>query len=61
MDLSISYWNLFGLFNKYIWYYSNISAATNGLVPCPTDVNGDGTTNNADFLQLLGEFNQSCN
>jgi len=21
--LSISYWNLFGLFNKYIWYKTN--------------------------------------
>jgi len=45
----------------YFSVYSNVSAATNGLVPCPTDVNGDGTTNNADFLQLLGQFNQSCN
>lgn len=32
----------------------------NGLVACPTDINGDGTTNNIDFLQLLGSFNQSC-
>ena len=32
----------------------------NDLVPCPTDVNKDGTTNNSDFLDLLGAFNQSC-
>ena len=32
----------------------------NGLVPCPTDINGDGVTNNVDFLQLVGSFNQSC-
>ncbi len=32
----------------------------NGLVACPTDINGDGVTNNVDFLQLVGAFNQSC-
>ncbi len=42
------------------WAILNIINATSGIVPCPTDVNSDGTTNNADFLQLLGEFNQSC-
>jgi hypothetical protein len=42
------------------WAILNVLAATTGIVDCPTDVNGDGTTNNADFLQLLGEFNQSC-
>ena len=43
------------------WAILNVLAATTGIVNCPTDVNGDGTTNNADFLQLLGQFNQSCN
>jgi hypothetical protein len=33
---------------------------TSGLVPCPTDINVDGSTNNTDFLQLLGNFNSSC-
>jgi hypothetical protein len=42
------------------WSILNIVNATSGIVPCPTDVNTDGVTNNADFLQLLGEFNQSC-
>jgi hypothetical protein len=42
------------------WAILNIVNATSGIVPCPTDVNTDGVTNNADFLQLLGEFNQSC-
>jgi hypothetical protein len=46
---------------SYFGTYSNVSAATNGLTPCPTDIDGNGTTNNADFLELLGEFNQSCN
>lgn len=42
------------------WTILNIINATGGIVPCPTDINTDGTTNNADFLLLLGEFNQSC-
>jgi len=42
------------------WSILNIINATNGIVPCPTDINTDGATNNADFLILLGEFNQSC-
>jgi len=40
--------------------YASMLGITTGLVPCPTDINGDGTTNNVDFLQLLGQFNQSC-
>lgn len=31
-----------------------------GLVPCSTDTNGDGATNSADFLQLLGQFGLNC-
>jgi hypothetical protein len=42
------------------WTMLNIINATQGIVPCPTDVNVDGVTNNADFLILLGEFGQSC-
>lgn len=32
----------------------------NGLVPCPTDSNGDGQTNVSDLLLLLGQFNLGC-
>ncbi len=42
------------------WAYAAALQFTTGLVPCPTDINGDGITNNVDFLQLLGQFNQSC-
>lgn len=42
------------------WAYASVLGVTAGLVPCPTDINGDGVTNNVDFLELLGKFNQSC-
>ncbi len=42
------------------WSINALYDTENGLVPCPTDINGDGSTNNIDFLQLLGQFNQSC-
>ena len=42
------------------WTYAALLHATGGLQPCPTDINGDGITNNVDFLLLLGQFNQSC-
>ncbi len=42
------------------WTYTTLLNAVTGLQPCPTDLNGDGVTNNVDFLQLLGQFNQSC-
>lgn len=42
------------------WAYSTVQQTVAGLQPCPTDVNADGITNNSDFLQLLGKFNQSC-
>jgi len=32
----------------------------NGLVPCPTDTNLDGTTNVTDFNAILGAFGTSC-
>ncbi len=43
------------------WTYSTLLGAVNGLQPCPTDINGDGVTNNSDFLQLLGQFGLNCN
>lgn len=42
------------------WAYSVLLSAVQGVQPCPTDINGDGSTTNVDFLQLLGKFNQSC-
>lgn len=39
---------------------SAILGAVNGTQSCPTDLNNDGVTNNTDFLQLLGKFNQNC-
>ena len=42
------------------WAYSVVLGSLSGLQPCPTDLNSDGLTNNIDFLQLLGKFNQSC-
>lgn len=42
------------------WSYSALLDATNGLVPCTTDITGDGVTNTADFLDLVGQFGQSC-
>ena len=42
------------------WAYATVLSAIGGLQPCPTDINADGITNNTDFLQLLGKFNQNC-
>lgn len=42
------------------WSYTQLLNIQSGIAPCPTDINGDGITNNGDFLQLLGQFNQSC-
>lgn len=42
------------------WAYAAVLGAIQGLQACPTDINNDGVTNNVDFLQLLGQFNQSC-
>ncbi len=42
------------------WTYTTLLNAVTGIQPCPTDINQDGITNNVDFLQLLGQFNQSC-
>lgn len=43
------------------WSNAAVIGASAGLAACPTDVNGDGVTNNADFLQLVSKFNQTCN
>ena len=43
------------------WSYAQVLNITKGLVACPTDVNGDGTTNVTDFLQLSSQFGLSCN
>jgi hypothetical protein len=43
------------------WTYASLLGATRGLQACPTDINKDGVTDNVDFLQLLGQFGQSCN
>ncbi|MEO8761170.1 MAG: hypothetical protein ABI388_07620 [Bacteroidia bacterium] len=42
------------------WSYAQLLNTTGGLVPCPTDINQDGITNNADFLLLLAQYNVSC-
>ena len=33
---------------------------TQGLVPCPTDINGDGVSNAADVSAILGVYGTSC-
>ncbi|MCX6200238.1 MAG: hypothetical protein NTY88_13650 [Bacteroidetes bacterium] len=63
---STSYRGAFGDGNNWLakWSYVSILGAAAGdgfsTSGCPTDINGDGTTNNADFLDLLGKFNQTC-
>lgn len=43
------------------WAYSLALQSEQSFGGCPTDIDGNGITNNADFLILLGKFNQSCN
>jgi hypothetical protein len=43
------------------WSYSQILGVTQGLVACPTDINGDGITNIDDFLIFAPAFGTSCN
>lgn len=43
------------------WSYSSVLNATKGLVPCPGDLNSDGTINIDDFLVFLPLFGTSCN
>jgi hypothetical protein len=42
------------------WSYAQVLQVMGGLAPCPTDINQDGVTDNADFLILLGQYNVSC-
>jgi hypothetical protein len=42
------------------WSYSALVDATNNLISCPTDLTKDGITNTSDFLELVGQFGQSC-
>jgi len=43
------------------WSYSQILGVTQGLVACPTDINGDGITDINDFLIFAPAFGTSCN
>jgi len=43
------------------WSYSQLLGSTLGVVACPTDLNGDGITNTADFLIFGPKFGTSCN
>ena len=43
------------------WSYSKILGSTLGVNPCPTDLNGDGIVNTADFLIFGPAFGSSCN
>ncbi len=36
------------------------SSITPGLVPCITDIDGNGLIDNVDFLLLLGDFDETC-
>jgi hypothetical protein len=42
------------------WSWASYVDATNGLVPCPNDVNNDGIVNITDFNSVLGAFGTSC-
>ena len=42
------------------WAYTALTGVTKNTSPCPTDINADGITDNIDFLQFVGQFNQSC-
>ena len=43
------------------WSYSHVLGSTLGVVACPTDLNGDGLTNTADFLIFAPAFGTNCN
>jgi hypothetical protein len=42
------------------WSYAALLQTVGGLQSCPTDLNFDGKTDNIDFLQMLGNFNTTC-
>jgi hypothetical protein len=43
------------------WSYSELLGSTLGVVACPTDLNGDGTTDVLDFLIFGPAFGNDCN
>ena len=43
------------------WSYSQVLGSTLGVQACPTDLNGDGTTDVNDFLIFAPAFGTSCN
>jgi len=43
------------------WSYSELLGSTLGVKACPTDLNGDGTTNTNDFLIFLPKYGTNCN
>lgn len=43
------------------WSYSELLGSTLGVTACPTDLNGDGTTDVQDFLIFGPAFGTSCN
>jgi len=44
-----------------VWSYSQVLGSTLGVQACPTDLNGDGITNTADFLIFAPAFGTNCN
>ncbi len=42
------------------WTLGALIGTDNSLIPCPTDIDGDRDTDVDDFLELLGQFGQSC-
>lgn len=40
--------------------FDDQSCELSGVNPCPTDLNGDGTTSVSDLLMLLGAFSTNC-
>lgn len=42
------------------WSYAAVVKAVGGTQPCPTDINGDGSTTAADLNLLVPQFGQQC-
>jgi len=42
------------------WAFAQMQNATVNLLPCPTDVTGDGTTSQSDLNAVLGQFGSNC-
>jgi hypothetical protein len=59
----VSYRGAFGGFEKNWlsgWSFGNSIPVTEGLKPCPTDIDFSGSTNTADLNAVLGAFGTSC-